>query len=46
LAFPDNRHHRDHVDAIAPALAQLPIGICWVPADHEVTLQAPWDIEI
>jgi hypothetical protein len=44
VAFPDNRHHRDRVDAIAPALAQLRIGIFWVSDDHEVTLQAPWDL--
>jgi hypothetical protein len=44
LAFPGNQHHRNRVDAIAPALAQLRIGIFWVSDDHEVTLQAPWDL--
>lgn len=44
LALPDNRHHRDRVNAIAPALAQVRIGIFWVSDNHEVTLQAPWDL--
>ena len=44
LAFPDNRHHRDRVDAIAPALAQLGVGIFWVSDDREVSLQAPWGL--
>ena len=44
LAFPDNRHHRDRVDTIAPALAQLRIGVFWVSDNHEVTLQAPWGL--
>jgi hypothetical protein len=45
LVFPDNRHHRDRVNAISPALAQLRIGIFWVSDNHEVKLQAPWDLE-
>lgn len=44
LAFPDNRHHRDRVEAIAPALERLGIGIFWVSEDHEVILQAPWSL--
>lgn len=44
LAFPDNRHHRDRIEAIAPALERLGIGIFWVSEDHEVTLQAPWSL--
>jgi hypothetical protein len=44
LAFPDNRHHRDRVDAIASALAQLGIGVFWVSEEHDVTLESPWDL--
>lgn len=45
LAFPDNVHHRTQVDAIAPALARVGIGLLWVSeTDREVALQAPWDL--
>lgn len=44
LAFPDNRHHRDRVNATAPALAEVGIGVLWVSEEHVVTLQAPWDL--
>ena len=42
LAFPDNPHHRARVDAIAPALAHVGIGLFWVSEDRQVEVQAPW----
>lgn len=44
LAFPDNAHHSAQVDAIAPALAELEIGVFWVSETHAVRLQAPWGL--
>lgn len=44
LALPDNPHHRTLVDGIAPALAELGIGLFWVSDGHQVELQAPWDL--
>jgi len=42
LALPDNAHHRQRIDAIAPALTRLRVGIFWVSESAGVTLQAPW----
>lgn len=44
LAFPDNPHHRHGVDAIAPALAVVGIGVFWVSEDRQVTLESPWTL--
>jgi hypothetical protein len=45
LAFPDNPHHRAHVDPIATSLTTLGVAVFWVSeATHDVLPQAPWPV--
>lgn len=42
VALPDNEHHRREIDQVARALRDMKIGVFWVNAEGDVSLDAPW----
>lgn len=44
VAFPDNPHHRAQVDAIAPALAKVGVGIFFVNDNRRTRFASPWTL--
>lgn len=39
LAFPDNKHHREMVSHVLPALHQLGIAVFWISDDLSVSVE-------
>lgn len=44
IALPDNPHHREFADRIAPALRTLGIGLIWVNSSRRVKYVAGWQV--